>query len=237
MKFSIFCSYVSQRNVFYANPLMFIACLFSFQFLIAQSALPLTDFTFFQSPGSAWKLVSDVNADLTKQEVFVTSPGTGILVNLPDAKNKGKDIFSNLQHGDMDMELDYMMAMGSNSGIYMQGRYEIQLLDSWGVITPTSGDNGGVYERWNESKPDGQKGYEGYAPRQNAGRAPGLWQHMKISFQAPRFNSSGQKIENAKMLRVELNGVSIQENIDMSGPTRGAMGNDEVPMGPLRIQG
>ena len=130
-----------------------------------------------------------------------------------------------------------MMAKGANSGIYLQGRYEVQLLDSWSVINPKAGDNGGIYERWNEDKPEGQKGYEGHPPRQNASRAPGLWQHIKISFQAPRFNATGQKTENARILRIELNGVSIQENVELSGPTRGAIQNDEVASGPLRLQG
>jgi hypothetical protein len=80
------------------------------------------------------------------------------------------------------------MATESNSGIYLQGRYEIQLLDTWGATAIRSGSNGGIYERWNESRPNGQKGYMGYAPRQNASRAPGLWQKLKISFQAPRFD-------------------------------------------------
>lgn len=237
MKFSIFRFPTRRGKMICARAVMLIAGAFGFQLLLAQNALPLTDFSFFQSPGSTWKLAGDVRADLTQKSVLTTTPGTGILVNLTDFNNPGSDLISTLQHGDMDLELDYMMALGSNSGIYMQGRYEIQLLDSWGVINPTSGDNGGIYERWNDGKPEGQKGYEGHAPRQNASRAPGLWQHMKISFQAPRFNSTGTKIENAKILRVELNGVSIQENVELSGPTRGAMNNDEVPKGPLRFQG
>jgi len=60
---------------------------------------------------------------------------------------------------------------------------------------------------------------------------------MKISFQAPRFDGQGKKIENARILRIELNGVTIHEDVELSGPTRGAMGNDEVTKGPLRIQG
>ncbi|WP_018613622.1 3-keto-disaccharide hydrolase [Segetibacter koreensis] len=214
-----------------------IMCAVSFQKLFAQNTLPLADLSFFQSPGPSWKLAGDVTGSITQKEVLNTTPGTGVLVNLPSKSSPGKDLISNLQHGDMDLELDYMMALGSNSGIYMQGRYEIQLLDSWGVINPKAGDNGGIYERWNESKPEGQKGYEGHAPRQNASRAPGLWQHIKISFQAPQFNAQGKKTDNAKILRVELNGVPIQENVEMSGPTRGAMGTDEVAKGPLRFQG
>ncbi len=207
------------------------------QLLVAQTTFPLTDLSAFQTPANSWKLASNVNADLSHDEVLTITSGSGILVNLPNKKNIGKDLFTKLQYGDIDLELDYMMALNSNSGIYMQGRYEIQLLDSWHVINPKAGDNGGIYERWNEDKPDGEKGYEGHAPRQNASRAPGLWQHMKISFQAPRFNAQGLKTGNAKILRVELNGVLIQENVELSGPTRGAIGTDEVAEGPLSFQG
>ncbi|GAB3260899.1 hypothetical protein GCM10027347_25580 [Larkinella harenae] len=200
------------------------------------SALPLNDLSAFQKPGKNWQIVGDVSANLAQNNVLTSTKGTGVLANLP-GKDGNIDLVSNFQHGDVDLDLDFMIAKGSNSGIYLQGRYEIQLLDSWGTKTPKAGDNGGIYERWDDSKPDGQKGYEGHAPRQNASRAPGLWQHLKISFQAPRFDASGKKIENARMLLVELNGVAIHENVELSGPTRGAMGNNEVAMGPLRIQG
>lgn len=225
------------KNFFFARLLMFFVFAVSFTRVTAQNPLPLADLSFFQSPGPSWKLAGDARGSITQKEVLTTAPGTGTLVNLPDKNHPGKDLLSNLQHGDLDLELDYMMAMGSNSGIYMQGRYEIQLLDSWGVVNPKAGDNGGIYERWNESKPEGQKGYEGHAPRQNASRAPGLWQHIKISFQAPQFNEQGQKTDNAKILRIELNGVPIHENVELSGPTRGALRNDEVAKGPLRLQG
>lgn len=95
------------------------------------------------------------------------------------------------------------------------GQYELQLRDSWGAQVITSGENGGIYERWDESRPDGQKGYQGYAPRQNVSKGPGLWQHLVVSFQAPRFNAEGQKIENARFIKVELNGVTIQENVEL----------------------
>jgi hypothetical protein len=199
--------------------------------------LPLNDLSAFRNPGSTWSLAGDVSADLNTANVLFPTKGTGILVNLPDKKNKGVDLYSVMEHGDLDLELDYMIAKGSNSGIYLQGRYEIQLLDSWGVTTPKAGDNGGIYERWDESKPDGQKGYQGIAPRQNASRAPGLWQNLKISFQAPRFDAGGRKVENARMLRVELNGVLIHEDVELLGPTRGAISNEDKPAGPLRIQG
>src|SRR5690606_35854913 len=129
--------------------------------------------------------------------------GNGILANLLTKNDPGKDLFSKAEYGDMDLKMEYMMASGSNSGVYIQGRYEIQLLDSWGVVNPGPGDNGGIYERWDENKPEGQRGYEGYAPRQNASRAPGQWQQLLVSFRAPRFDANGNKTANARILRVE----------------------------------
>ncbi len=202
----------------------------------AQNTIHLRDFSFFGKSGNTWRISGDVNADLIKNNLLVTKPGSGILVNQPDENNHGEDLLTLLQHSDADVEFDYMMARASNSGVYLQGRYEIQLLDSWGITRPRYGDNGGIYERWDEARGKGKEGYEGYAPRQNVSMAPGLWQHLKISFQAPRFNEAGVKIENARFLRVVLNGIVIHENVELMGPTRGSLGV-EVPTGPLRIQG
>ena len=210
-----------------------------FVFLInrsnAQTSLQLSDLSFFKSPSANWRIAGDVNADLNTKGLLTVEEGAGVLVNMPVNGAASADLFSNQEFGDMDLQLDYMMSKGSNSGIYLQGRYEIQLLDSWGILNPKSNDNGGVYERWDESKPEGQKGFEGYAPRQNVSKAPGLWQHLKISFQAPRF-VNGTKSENAKLLRVELNGVLIHENIELFGPTRGGL-DGETAKAALRLQG
>ena len=201
----------------------------------SQQSAELATLSTFRNTSANWQIVGDVRADLNQKNAFSVIPGKGVLVNQP-TKDARENLYTLMEHGDLDIELEYMMATGSNSGVYLQGRYEVQLLDSWGALRPNSGDNGGIYERWDEARPEGKKGYEGYAPRQNASRAPGLWQHLKISFQAPRF-SGGKKISNAKFLRVELNGVLLHENIDMTGPTRSSMAEDEVPLGPLMIQG
>ncbi len=182
-------------------------------------------------------------ADLSQPNSLQTKPASGsaaagILVCIPAGQYGTKyDLQTTLEHGDADLEFDFMMAKGANSGVFLQGRYEIQLFDSWGTTTPKSSDVGAVYERWDDSRPEGKKGYEGHPPRQNAGKAPGLWQHLRISFQAPRFNASGAKIENAKILRAELNGVLIHENVELSGPTRGPISSTETARGPLVFQG
>ncbi|MEX0906532.1 MAG: DUF1080 domain-containing protein [Balneolaceae bacterium] len=213
-----------------------IAVLFLFCTGIHAQNIELQDLSSFDNPGESWQIAGEVRASLEESNEFRTGDGAGILVNDP-GESRGQDLFTAFEHGDIDLELDFMMAKDSNSGIYLQGRYEIQLLDSWAVKVPGAGDNGGIYERWDESRPEGQKGYEGYPPRQNASRAPGVWQNLKVSFQAPRFDEAGNKEENARIISAELNGVTIHEDVELSGPTRGAAGDDEVAQGPLRIQG
>ena len=217
-----------------------LVCIFSVRTAKAQmlsDKVPLNDLSAFAAPPKNWEIAGNVHADMEKTNYFSLTRGVGVLVNTVDEKNPGHDLYFNLQHGDIDVDMDYAMAKGANSGIYLQGRYKIQLLDSWGTVNPKSSDNGGIYERWDESKPDGMKGYEGHSPRQNVSRAPGLWQHIHISFQAPKFDDKGLKISNAKVLSIWLNGVMIQDNVELSGPTRGAYDNKESALGPLRLQG
>jgi hypothetical protein len=203
------------------------------------ATMPLTDLSAFQKPSANWRVAGEASASLSQANQLTSQPGSGVLVNIPVKAEFGQqyNLLTTTEHGDADLELDFMMAKGSNSGVYLQGRYEVQLFDSWGVRNPKVVDNGSIYERWDENRPDGQKGYEGHAARQNASRAPGLWQHLKISFQAPRFDGSGKKTENAKMVRVELNGVLLHENQELTGPTRSAAFTDEKPTGPLMLQG
>ncbi len=197
--------------------------------------IPLADLAYFENPSSNWKIAGDVSADLEKKENLNLKQGQGILANDPGGKH-GADLRTKEEFGDIDLEFEFMMAKGSNSGVYLQGLYEIQLFDSWETARPRFGDCGGVYERWDDAKPEGQKGFEGYAPRINAARAPGLWQKMFISFRAPRFDQYGVKRENARLLKVEMNGVAIHQNLELTGPTRGGWGA-EKPLGPVRIQG
>jgi Domain of Unknown Function (DUF1080)/PA14 domain len=205
----------------------------------AQEKLPLTDLNLFRNEAKNWFIVGNATADLTKQNTLTTTAGTGVLACIHDQGSYGNqyELLSTFEHGDIDVEFDFMMAKGANSGIYLQGRYEIQLYDSWGKKTPKYNDLGGIYERWNNALPEGQKGYEGYAPRINAAKAPGLWQHIAISFQAPRFDASGKKTQNAKIIKITVNGMVVHENIELSGVTRGALTENEVALGPLRFQG
>lgn len=205
---------------------------------VAQDRLPLQELPLetldaFDAPGDNWQLAGQVQSDRLERHDLQAEPGQGVLVNLPSPHARD-NLFTAWTHGDMELELQFMMPKGSNSGIYLQGRYEIQLLDSWGKSDVTFGDLGGVYHQWDEEM---GRGFEGRPPRMNASRAPGLWQTLRIVFQAPVFDESGQKIRHARFTRVELNGSVVQENVTVTGPTRSAAFSDEAPVGPLMIQG
>lgn len=198
--------------------------------------LALNDLSAFEPTSSNWQIVGAFHADLLEDHAIDVTQGTGILANIQTPESRGH-LFTSWGHKDVELDLEVVVPKGSNSGIYFQSRYEIQLFDSWGVQPPRQSDMGGIYQRWDESREEGQKGYEGHPPRINVARAPGLWQHLNVLFKAPRFDSSGNKIENARFERVMLNGVVIHENVELTGPTRSAAFEDEVGEAPLMIQG
>ncbi len=224
-------------------------------------SLPLEDLSAFREQAGNWRIVGGVTMDpaidvhqesATQPEVpakkskrskkdpvaatpqaVTHTPGTGILLNINDATRKDQ-LVSEMEHGDIELELEVMLPKGSNSGIYLQGRYELQLFDSWGAKTAKYSDIGGIYRNW-ENEPG--KIYLGKAPLTNAAKAPGLWQKLRISFRAPRFDPTGRKISNATFSAVTLNGVVIHENVEVPLPTGGPLENNETPRGPLMIQG
>ena len=198
--------------------------------------LPLTTLDAFQPVAENWSLAGGVQSNRRVEHDLHGLEGTGILVNNPTIENE-EHLFTTWTHGDLELELDFLMPKGSNSGIYLMGRYEVQLFDSWGTENPRYSDVGGIYRQRDERQPEGQKEYGGSDPRMNAAKAPGLWQRLKILFRAPEFSSTGRKIANALFEEVWLNGALVQENVEVSGPTISARFNDEQAEGPLMIQG
>jgi hypothetical protein len=134
----------------------------------------------------------------------------------------GIDIYTEQSFGDCRIECEVMVPKGSNSGIYLMGRYEIQVLDSFGVKKPGMGDMGAIYSV--------------AVPMLNASKKAGEWQTYVIDFIAPRFDGK-KKTANAKFVKVVLNDQVIHDNVEVTkGATGGALGG-EVPEGPLMFQG
>ena len=204
--------------------------------VLPYQVISLNDLRAFKATTENWKIVSNASIFRNKEKAIKGDMGSGVLINIPDEKAH-EHIFFDFEHGDMELEMDVMMPVKSNSGLYFQGRYEVQLFDSWGIENPKYSDMGGIYQRWDKTKDKGNEGFEGQAPLVNAAKAPGLWQHFKIIFHAPKFDLSGNKIQNAYFEEVWLNGVLIQKNIEVTGPTRAAAFPDEKPLGPFMIQG
>ncbi len=102
----------------------------------------------FKTPSANWKIVGDVQAGYS-DTVLKTAKGLGILHNDFSRSIQNKpvhNLFTKMEHGDLLLEFDFMMAKGSNSGFYLQSRYEVQLFDSWGVKAPRYSDLGGLYQ-------------------------------------------------------------------------------------------
>ncbi len=200
------------------------------------TAMDLSDFSGFQSGPENWAIAGGAYADRSKLLTMEPLEGTGVVVNTAPPRS-GAHLFTAFEHGDIELELEVMTAKNSNSGIYLQGRYEVQVFDSWGVKTPQHSDMGGIYQRWDDDAPKDKRGYESHPPAMNAAKAPGLWQQVRILFHAPRFDDNGQKVQNAEFREVWLNGIKVHENVELTGPTRAALFTDEAPTGPIMLQG
>jgi hypothetical protein len=107
-----------------------------------------------------------------------------------------------------------------NSGVYVQGRYEVQILDSYGLDSKNN-DCGAIYEV--------------AAPRENACKAPTVWQSYDIEFRAP-ICKDGKKVEPARMT-VHHNGVKIHDDVKINANfTRAGMETDPCTPGPILLQ-
>jgi hypothetical protein len=181
----------------------------------------LTGWALRRQQGSQW-VVGVAKMDQADPKQLTVSPAAaGQKGELVNAKAHSVDISTEQQFGDCTVCLELMVPKGSNSGIYLMGNYEIQVLDSFGKEKVGPGDIGGLYGS--------------AAPRVNAAKAPGEWQQFVIEFQAPKFKD-GQKVSNALFKKVTLNGKVIHENVELKGVTGGAM-SAEKATGPLMFQG
>lgn len=156
-------------------------------------------------------------------KTLTAKPGKGEMINLAKEHGDSLDIYSREKFGDCHIELELMVPANSNSGIYVMGEYEIQVLDSYGKEEMGPGDMGAIY---------------GAAPPPvNACKQPGQWQKYVIDFQAPKFDAAGTKIANAIFLKVQLNGQILHENLEMPTLTPGGVTGSESATGPLMFQG
>jgi len=143
----------------------------------------------------------------------------GELIN---AVAHGIDVFTEEKFGDATISLEFMVPKGSNSGVYLMGEYEIQIVDGYGHSQLSPGGLGGVYSV--------------AAPRVNAAKKPGEWQTLEAEYLAPRFEN-GKKTANARLVKATINGQVIHENLEMPRSTGGGVTGREAATGPLMFQG
>lgn len=141
---------------------------------------------------------------------------------------KSANLVSKQEFGDQKIHLEFrspLMASDrgqkrGNSGVYVQGRYEIQVLDSFGLPIRDN-ECGGIYKK--------------ATPKANACLPPTEWQTYDITFHAPKFDDAGKKTANAT-ISVAQNGILIHDNATLDGATPGGVSLEEAKAGPLLLQ-
>lgn len=145
--------------------------------------------------------------------VLEVKPGSGDIVSKPT--------FSDARiHVEFCTDENGKEGQGNgNSGVYIQRRYEVQILNSAGQ-EPTDDNCGGIYKV--------------KAADFNLARPAGSWQTYDISFRAARFDAAGKKIENARISAYH-NGTRIHHNVEIPDKTGGGQAESAAP-GPLLLQ-
>ena len=131
--------------------------------------------------------------------------------------------------GDQKLHLEFYLSYmpagrgqgRSNSGCYLQGRYEVQILDSFG-LTGENNECGGIYTI--------------SAPKVNMCLPPLRWQTYDIDFTAAKYDAAGKKTAEARMT-VTHNGILVQDNVALPQGTPGGIQGEGSGPGPLHIQG
>jgi hypothetical protein len=121
----------------------------------------------------------------------------------------GANLITDQKFQDFKLHVEFRIPKGSNSGIYLRGRYEVQISDSKG-LEPLPGELGGVY------------GF--IAPSEQVAKAPGEWQTYDITL-------------IGRMVTVVANGKTIIANQEIPGITGGALDADESEAGSIMVQG
>jgi hypothetical protein len=201
-----------------------LATLFGLSTLAQSGEKAITPFN--ETSLAGWKLRNNKKNKWEVGSARVDDKGKLIFAStgkeLVNTASDGSDIFTEQEFGDCLVEVEVMVPKKSNSGIYLMGRYEVQILDSFGVKKLAMHDMGAIYSV--------------AIPKVNACKKPGEWQKFVIDFQAPRFDGK-KKTANAVFHKVVLNDEVIHQNVEMTkGVTGGALGG-EVAVGPLMFQG
>ncbi|MBP7933930.1 MAG: DUF1080 domain-containing protein [Phycisphaerae bacterium] len=121
----------------------------------------------------------------------------------------GANIVSEQKFGDFKLHVEFRVPQHGNSGVYLRGRYEIQVADSQGG-PPSGGGSGAIYER--------------ILPSKNVCKAAGEWQTYDVTL-------SGQYVT------LVFNGEKVIDNVEIPGMTGGAIDNNDLEPGPIYLQG
>jgi hypothetical protein len=150
---------------------------------------------------------------------------------------KGGDIQTVKEFGNCQLHIEWKTPEGvppnitdqsrSNSGVFLMGRYEVQVLDSY------TDDN---YQT-NKTYADGQAAaiYGQHPPIVNACRKPGQWQSYDIAFLRPLFDDQGNCIRKARVTVIH-NGVVVHNNLEIEGDTARKQTAMYTDTGPIRLQ-
>jgi hypothetical protein len=187
--------------------------------------------TIWKEPYKGWKEVADATLDSSALNSLSISEGIGMVAF--KSNNGPSFLVSSFEHGDCKIYAEVFLPHNGKAGLLLQGRYEIILADSALISDslPNLSTIGAIAPRKRvDSLVDGK------VPRKNAYSKRGRWQTIEVFFKAPRFGERGIKTSYAKVW-VKVNGVTVQNGVELVNSTFGGHNKAERLTGPLVFAG
>lgn len=191
------------------------------------------EFEQWQEHHGTWSSAGDASLAPRNDKRLAAKPGDGVFLSSGD----GSDLLTVEDFQDVELQLEFMVPKGSNSGVKLNGLYEIQIRDTYGQQDLSGDSCGGIYPRA-ELEPRYHWIDEGVPPLVNASRPAGQWQTLSLRFYSPRFDGRGTRTGKARFEDVVLNGKVVHKSVELEHPTGHAWDTKpEVAAGPLLLQG
>ena len=143
----------------------------------------------------------------------------------------GNDILTEQKFTDFELHIEFLAT--SNSGVYLQGRYEIQVDNSYGAKPKIVEKDGKQIEVWDSHQCGAI--YGRIAPSKNMAKPPKEWQSFDVVFRGAR-GADGKVTQKARVTLV-WNGEKVIDNAEIDGVTGAALDNKVTEPGPLLLQG
>ncbi|WP_339618167.1 family 16 glycoside hydrolase [uncultured Gilvimarinus sp.] len=194
----------------------------------ASAAASDSEFFRYLEDNDSWSRGAGVEANGSQLTLIEEGDGQAVV----NATDSPANLLTNVHLGDSVVSLTYMVNASANASVYLQGRYAIKLTANGAAGELGSESAGAVSGRWDN---DAEKLVDGVLPLESVAVSPTEWHTLTARFRAPRYDEASNKVDNALLLEVAIDGKVVQRNTILPNFSVGSVDPWETTSGPTMI--